>query len=149
MHKWENIPTRSDLVARLRAHDDAGAWNEFVSTYGCLIQRLAKSKGLAGTSATALPLAARQSGRCGSSSPIPFLPAPNCERHYEVRIGKGFSELKPSAYTASAADPVLNYRQPVVVDTDVRVPIGISIEDISIVEGNSGTTNAVFNIRLV
>jgi type III restriction enzyme len=31
---------------------------------------------------------------------------------YEVRISKGFSELKPSAYTASAAEPVLDYRQP-------------------------------------
>jgi len=31
---------------------------------------------------------------------------------YEVKISKGFSELKPSAYTASAAEPVLDYRQP-------------------------------------
>jgi type III restriction enzyme len=31
---------------------------------------------------------------------------------YEVRISKGFSELKPSAYTASASEPVLDYRQP-------------------------------------
>ncbi len=31
---------------------------------------------------------------------------------YEVKISKGFSELKPSAYTASATDPVLDYRQP-------------------------------------
>jgi len=31
---------------------------------------------------------------------------------YEVQIRKGFSELKPSAYTASAAEPVLDYRQP-------------------------------------
>ncbi len=31
---------------------------------------------------------------------------------YEVKISKGFSELKPSAYTASATDPVLNYRHP-------------------------------------
>ena len=31
---------------------------------------------------------------------------------YEVKISKGFSELKPSAYTASASDPVLDYRQP-------------------------------------
>ncbi len=31
---------------------------------------------------------------------------------YEVRISKGFSELKPSAYTASASQPVLDYRQP-------------------------------------
>ena len=31
---------------------------------------------------------------------------------YEVKISKGFSELKPSAYTASASEPVLDYRQP-------------------------------------
>jgi type III restriction enzyme len=31
---------------------------------------------------------------------------------YEVKISKGFCELKPSAYTASAAEPVLDYRQP-------------------------------------
>ena len=31
---------------------------------------------------------------------------------YEVKINKGFSELKPSAYTASASEPVLDYRQP-------------------------------------
>jgi type III restriction enzyme len=31
---------------------------------------------------------------------------------YEVKISKGFSELKPSAYTASAAEPALDYRQP-------------------------------------
>lgn len=31
---------------------------------------------------------------------------------YEVRVSKGFSELKPSAFTASAAEPVLDYRQP-------------------------------------
>lgn len=31
---------------------------------------------------------------------------------YEVKVSKGFSELKPSAYTASAAEPVLDYRQP-------------------------------------
>ena len=31
---------------------------------------------------------------------------------YEVKISKGFSELKQSAYTASATDPVLDYRQP-------------------------------------
>ena len=31
---------------------------------------------------------------------------------YEVKIRKGFSELKPSAYTASASEPVLDYRQP-------------------------------------
>ena len=30
---------------------------------------------------------------------------------YDVVISKGFSELKPSAYTASATDPVLNFRQ--------------------------------------
>jgi type III restriction enzyme len=30
---------------------------------------------------------------------------------YEVKIYKGFSELKPSAYTASASEPVLNFRQ--------------------------------------
>ncbi len=30
---------------------------------------------------------------------------------YEVKISKGFSELKPSAYTASATEPVLDYRQ--------------------------------------
>ena len=30
---------------------------------------------------------------------------------YEVRISKGFTELKPSAYTASAAEPPLDYRQ--------------------------------------
>jgi len=31
---------------------------------------------------------------------------------YEVKISKGFTELKPSAYTASAAEPVLDYRVP-------------------------------------
>jgi len=31
---------------------------------------------------------------------------------YEVKISKGFCDLKPSAYTASAAEPVLDYRQP-------------------------------------
>ena len=31
---------------------------------------------------------------------------------YEVKIIKGTSELKPSAYTASAAEPVLDYRVP-------------------------------------
>jgi type III restriction enzyme len=31
---------------------------------------------------------------------------------YEVKISKGFSELKPSAYTALASGPVLDYRQP-------------------------------------
>jgi type III restriction enzyme len=31
---------------------------------------------------------------------------------YEEKISKGFSELKPSAYTASAKEPVLDYRQP-------------------------------------
>jgi type III restriction enzyme len=31
---------------------------------------------------------------------------------YEVKISKGFSELKESAYTASATDTVLDYRQP-------------------------------------
>jgi type III restriction enzyme len=31
---------------------------------------------------------------------------------YEVKISKGFSELKPSAYTASATEPVLDYRLP-------------------------------------
>jgi type III restriction enzyme len=31
---------------------------------------------------------------------------------YEVKISKGFSELKPSAYTAPATEPVLDYRQP-------------------------------------
>lgn len=31
---------------------------------------------------------------------------------YEVKITKGFTELKPSAYTASATDTVLDYRQP-------------------------------------
>ncbi len=30
---------------------------------------------------------------------------------HEVKIYKGFSELKPSAYTASASEPVLNFRQ--------------------------------------
>jgi type III restriction enzyme len=30
---------------------------------------------------------------------------------YEVKINKGWSELKPSAYTASASEPVLNFRQ--------------------------------------
>jgi type III restriction enzyme len=30
---------------------------------------------------------------------------------YEVKIHQGFSELKPSAYTASAAEPVLDFRQ--------------------------------------
>ena len=30
----------------------------------------------------------------------------------EVKISKGFSELKPSAYTASASEPVMDYRQP-------------------------------------
>lgn len=46
MQPRENIPTRSDLVARLRAYDDSEAWNEFCSTYGGLIRRLAKSAGL-------------------------------------------------------------------------------------------------------
>jgi type III restriction enzyme len=31
---------------------------------------------------------------------------------YEVKISKGFSELKPSAYTASATEPVLDFRVP-------------------------------------
>jgi len=31
---------------------------------------------------------------------------------YEVKVSKGFTELKRSAYTASAAEPVLDYRQP-------------------------------------
>ena len=31
---------------------------------------------------------------------------------YEVRISKGFTELKPSAYTALAGGPALDYRQP-------------------------------------
>lgn len=31
---------------------------------------------------------------------------------YEVKISKGFSELKPSAYTASASEPTMDYRQP-------------------------------------
>lgn len=31
---------------------------------------------------------------------------------YEVVISKGFTELKPSAYTASASEPPLNYRVP-------------------------------------
>jgi type III restriction enzyme len=31
---------------------------------------------------------------------------------YEVKISKGFSELKPSAYTASASEPILDYRRP-------------------------------------
>lgn len=31
---------------------------------------------------------------------------------YEVKISKGFSELKDSAYTASASDPVLDHRKP-------------------------------------
>ena len=31
---------------------------------------------------------------------------------YEVKISKGFSELKQSAYTASASEPVLDYRMP-------------------------------------
>ena len=31
---------------------------------------------------------------------------------YEVKISKGFSELKPSAYTSSASAPVLDFRQP-------------------------------------
>ena len=31
---------------------------------------------------------------------------------YEVKVSKGFSELKPSAYTASASEPVLDYRKP-------------------------------------
>lgn len=30
---------------------------------------------------------------------------------YEVRVSKGFTELKASAYTASASDPVLDYRR--------------------------------------
>lgn len=30
---------------------------------------------------------------------------------YEVKISRGFTELKPSAYTASAAEPPLDYRQ--------------------------------------
>jgi type III restriction enzyme len=31
---------------------------------------------------------------------------------YEVKVSQGFCELKPSAYTASASNPVLDYRQP-------------------------------------
>ena len=31
---------------------------------------------------------------------------------HEVKISKGFTELRPSAYTASAAEPVLDYHQP-------------------------------------
>lgn len=31
---------------------------------------------------------------------------------YELKISKGFSELKPSAYTASATEPVMDFRQP-------------------------------------
>jgi len=31
---------------------------------------------------------------------------------YEVKISKGFSELRQSAYTASAVEPVLDFRQP-------------------------------------
>jgi type III restriction enzyme len=31
---------------------------------------------------------------------------------YEVKISKGFTQLKPSAYTASSAEPVLDYRVP-------------------------------------
>jgi type III restriction enzyme len=31
---------------------------------------------------------------------------------YEAKVSKGFSELKPSAYTASASEPVLDYRRP-------------------------------------
>jgi type III restriction enzyme len=31
---------------------------------------------------------------------------------YEVKISKGFTELKPSAYTASAAEPTLDFREP-------------------------------------
>jgi type III restriction enzyme len=30
---------------------------------------------------------------------------------YEVKIYKGFTELKSSAFTASASNPVLDYRQ--------------------------------------
>ena len=30
---------------------------------------------------------------------------------YEVKISKGFTELKPSAYTASASEPILDFRQ--------------------------------------
>lgn len=33
------------------------------------------------------------------------------EVDYEVKVSKGFTELKPSAYTASAAEPPLDYRQ--------------------------------------
>jgi uncharacterized repeat protein (TIGR01451 family) len=35
-----------------------------------------------------------------------------------------------------------------VVDTDVRLPVGISLDEISIVEGDRGTTNATFTLRL-
>ncbi|HTV43564.1 MAG TPA: DEAD/DEAH box helicase family protein [Candidatus Sulfotelmatobacter sp.] len=31
---------------------------------------------------------------------------------YEVKVSKGFCELKQSAYTASASEPILDYRQP-------------------------------------
>ena len=31
---------------------------------------------------------------------------------YEVKISKGFSELRPSAYSASAKEPILDYRSP-------------------------------------
>ena len=33
------------------------------------------------------------------------------EVDYEVKVSKGFTELKPSAYTASATEPPLDYRQ--------------------------------------
>lgn len=32
---------------------------------------------------------------------------------YEVKVSRGFSELKPSAYTASASDPVRDFMEPV------------------------------------
>jgi len=31
---------------------------------------------------------------------------------HEVRISKGFTELRPSAYTASASEPVMDFRRP-------------------------------------
>jgi type III restriction enzyme len=31
---------------------------------------------------------------------------------YEVKVSKGFTELKPSAYTASASEPIRDFRQP-------------------------------------
>ena len=49
--------------------------------------------------------------------------------------------------SASSDDPDLN-NNTAVVDTTVRERTGISIENATVVEGNTGTTNVLFNVRL-